>query len=195
MNHKHTQRMQVTDDEVGENTLRLLRHVNGAFRPGVLTALMGASGAGVLCVAMRQQAQRCPVGRVGLACQQQAPAWWQACLPAWRALPEAHMLACACASAPLPHTATASPGGCRQDYADGCAGGAQDGRRGERRHPRQRLPNGPAHLCARHRVRPPGSAPAPHLPAARLPHCCPARMHVRMELCSLPACQHLVAQV
>ena len=34
------------DSEVGENTLRLLRHVSGAFRPGVLTALMGASGAG-----------------------------------------------------------------------------------------------------------------------------------------------------
>ena len=34
------------DSEVGEDTLRLLRHVSGAFRPGVLTALMGASGAG-----------------------------------------------------------------------------------------------------------------------------------------------------
>ncbi|EFN59720.1 hypothetical protein CHLNCDRAFT_133292 [Chlorella variabilis] len=34
------------DDEVGEGTLRLLRHVDGAFRPGVLSALMGASGAG-----------------------------------------------------------------------------------------------------------------------------------------------------
>lgn len=36
----------VSDPEVDDNTLRLLRHVNGAFRPGVLTALMGASGAG-----------------------------------------------------------------------------------------------------------------------------------------------------
>ena len=34
------------DTEVGADTLRLLRHVSGAFRPGVLTALMGASGAG-----------------------------------------------------------------------------------------------------------------------------------------------------
>ncbi|PSC69376.1 ATP-binding cassette transporter isoform B [Micractinium conductrix] len=34
------------DDEVPDGTLRLLRNVSGAFRPGVLTALMGASGAG-----------------------------------------------------------------------------------------------------------------------------------------------------
>jgi ABC-type multidrug transport system ATPase subunit len=34
------------DSEVADDTLRLLRHVSGAFRPGVLTALMGASGAG-----------------------------------------------------------------------------------------------------------------------------------------------------
>lgn len=31
---------------VGEEKLQLLREVSGAFRPGVLTALMGISGAG-----------------------------------------------------------------------------------------------------------------------------------------------------
>jgi ABC-type multidrug transport system ATPase subunit len=43
---KNTTGETAKDAEVADNTLRLLRHINGAFRPGVLTALMGASGAG-----------------------------------------------------------------------------------------------------------------------------------------------------
>jgi hypothetical protein len=48
------------DTEVGADTLRLLRHVSGAFRPGVLTALMGASGAGGWALVWApQNCQRC----------------------------------------------------------------------------------------------------------------------------------------
>lgn len=43
---KNTTGQATKDAEVPDDTLRLLRHINGAFRPGVLTALMGASGAG-----------------------------------------------------------------------------------------------------------------------------------------------------
>lgn len=38
--------MQEMKQEVGENRLQLLKGVTGAFRPGVLTALVGVSGAG-----------------------------------------------------------------------------------------------------------------------------------------------------
>ena len=58
------------DDEVGEGTLRLLRHVDGAFRPGVLSALMGASGAGGRRGRCRHS---CGVGAGDWACQRTAP--------------------------------------------------------------------------------------------------------------------------
>lgn len=37
---------EMREQGVTEERLQLLRHVTGAFRPGVLTALMGVSGAG-----------------------------------------------------------------------------------------------------------------------------------------------------
>lgn len=37
---------EMREQGVGEEKLQLLREVTGAFRPGVLTALMGVSGAG-----------------------------------------------------------------------------------------------------------------------------------------------------
>jgi ABC-type multidrug transport system ATPase subunit len=37
---------EMKEQGVSENRLQLLREVTGAFRPGVLTALMGVSGAG-----------------------------------------------------------------------------------------------------------------------------------------------------
>ncbi|CAL5389086.1 unnamed protein product [Camellia sinensis] len=38
--------MEMKSQGIDENRLRLLRDVSGAFRPGILTALVGVSGAG-----------------------------------------------------------------------------------------------------------------------------------------------------
>ena len=129
----------VADPEVDAGTLRLLRHIDGAFRPGVLTALMVRAGVAAAS------------GRTSLLLLMWLwPHVAAALLNVSDPLDLTACLRCVCA---VPCPSRAGRIGRGQDDADGRAGGPQDGGHRQRGGARQRLPQEPAHLCARDGLR------------------------------------------